>query len=52
MPKGPESENLRQKINAGLTLEQALDVLERQAGQDAQIARREKKSGRSDSADK
>jgi hypothetical protein len=49
MPKEPDTEDLRHKINAGLTREQALDVLERQAGQDAQLARREKKSAKGES---
>jgi pyrroline-5-carboxylate reductase len=46
MPKEHDPEKLREKINAGLTTEQALEVLERQAQHDAQPAKQEKKTSK------
>jgi len=46
MTKEPNPEKLREKINAGLTREQAMDVLERQAEHDAQTTKQEKKSAK------
>jgi len=44
MQKEPDPEKLRQKINAGLTREQAIDVLDRQAEYDAEQAKKTKKT--------
>jgi hypothetical protein len=52
MPKEHDPEKLRRKIDAGLTREQAIEVLDRQAEYDAQTARPEKKPARSASAGK
>jgi len=46
MQKEHDPDKLRGKINAGLTREQAIDVLDRQAEYDARSARQEKKSGK------
>ncbi len=46
MPKEPDPEKLRDKIKAGLTRDQAIDVLSRQADYDAQAAKQPKKSGK------
>lgn len=44
--KEPEPAKLRQKIEAGLSRDQAIDVLERQAEYDARNTRPEKKSAK------
>ena len=46
MPNEQDPEKLREKINAGLTREQALDVLNRQAEYDAPATKQPKKSGK------
>ncbi len=49
MSKEHDPEKIQEKINAGLTLEQAIEVLDRQTAQVAPIAVKEKKNSRSGS---
>ncbi|HEX4083979.1 MAG TPA: hypothetical protein VHY22_03635 [Chthoniobacteraceae bacterium] len=46
MPKEQDPEKLRNKIKAGLTREQAADVLSRQAEYDTLLAKQPKKTGK------
>ena len=46
MSKEHDPQQIQEKINAGLTREQAIEVLDRQAAHDAPYAGKERKSSR------
>jgi hypothetical protein len=52
MQKEHDPDKVRQKVNAGLTREQAIAVLDLQAEHDAQSTGREKKPAKTGSAEK